>query len=512
MKTKAVKSKCLGALMAATAVFILPMQAIAVDFDEENVDVDGIRYGIVGTEAPYQAYVVETDEFDAFAPVYEGEITVPETIEFAPGQFATVVGIDNFAFYSTDITSVTLPNSVETIGKQAFGLCASLTCVKMGSGVKEIMSKAFFPDAKLTTIYIDAVEPPVIAADALMNNPASLTLYVPEGSVEKYMEAETWKTIGTIKTADDMVTVTEIVVTPATANVAEMGTLQLTATVYPAEAEQKVAWSSSDKSVASVSVNGEVFGVKSGTCVIYAMATDGSGVKGECAVTVGSGKTLEVNTPFINGFTGDKFKLSATVSPDDTTVEWEVKDTSIASVSSDGLDATVELLAPGNTKITVTASNGLSKEIEVTVKEMVDLTGIQVSPATLECEVGDIIYLYEFTVTPIPENASVFNPFLSIEDTSIIDYNPEDYDMESFECLTPGTTRFVWTQGEIKGYCTVVVAGEDDGINEVFATPTDCPIFSVDGIMVRKTSRNNEINTLPAGIYIINGKEILKRN
>ena len=70
-----------------------------------------------------------------------------------------------------------------------------------------------------------------------------------------------------------------------TINVGE--TSQLTATVYPIDAdEHTVAWESSAPDIASVDGNGLVTAASPGTAVITATATDGSGVKAECQVTV----------------------------------------------------------------------------------------------------------------------------------------------------------------------------------------------------------------------------------
>ncbi len=62
---------------------------------------------------------------------------------------------------------------------------------------------------------------------------------------------------------------------------------RLTATVEPADADNPaVTWESSDEAVAEVVNNGLVVAVASGTCTITCSATDGSGVKAECQVTV----------------------------------------------------------------------------------------------------------------------------------------------------------------------------------------------------------------------------------
>ena len=61
---------------------------------------------------------------------------------------------------------------------------------------------------------------------------------------------------------------------------------RLTATVLPTDADNPaVAWTSSNADVATV-INGLVVAIAPGTCTITCSATDGSGIKAECKVTV----------------------------------------------------------------------------------------------------------------------------------------------------------------------------------------------------------------------------------
>lgn len=62
---------------------------------------------------------------------------------------------------------------------------------------------------------------------------------------------------------------------------------RLTATVEPADADNPaVTWTSSNEAVAEVNSTGRVTANAYGTCTITCAATDGSGVKAECQVTV----------------------------------------------------------------------------------------------------------------------------------------------------------------------------------------------------------------------------------
>ena len=66
---------------------------------------------------------------------------------------APVTEIDAQAFYGQDmLTSITLPNSVQTIKAEAFSGCELLSEVNLGTGVKEILHSAFSSCGSLTDI------------------------------------------------------------------------------------------------------------------------------------------------------------------------------------------------------------------------------------------------------------------------------------------------------------------------------------------------------------------------
>ncbi len=86
--------------------------------------------------------------------------------------------------------------------------------------------------------------------------------------------------------------VTQIVLDKTSLSLQPNDTYTLTATVLPSDATNKtLTWASSNVNVATVSSNGLVTAKAYGSCVITCSATDGSGVKAECQVTVTSGTT-----------------------------------------------------------------------------------------------------------------------------------------------------------------------------------------------------------------------------
>ena len=72
---------------------------------------------------------------------YKGEasdVVIPAIIKTFP-----VVAIGESAFENSNLESITIPDSVKTIGKKAFSSCTNLKTVTIGNGVKSIKHNAF---------------------------------------------------------------------------------------------------------------------------------------------------------------------------------------------------------------------------------------------------------------------------------------------------------------------------------------------------------------------------------
>ena len=106
----------------------------------------------------------------------------------------SVTSIGNDAFYSCDgLTSIEIPNSVTSIGNEAFSYCNGLTSIEIPNSVTSIGNKAFLSCSHLRSIKCHAVDVPVTATDAFNNCPEDMTIQVPEESVALYQAAEPWK-------------------------------------------------------------------------------------------------------------------------------------------------------------------------------------------------------------------------------------------------------------------------------------------------------------------------------
>ena len=103
-----------------------------------------------------------------------------------------VIG-DN-AFNGCNLSYVEIPNSVTTIGKQAFRGCTNLSYVEIGSGITSIGQYAFYNCDKLDTYVFHATTPPTLNLWSLANlfNPVK-KVYVPCKTAISYKTAPWWK-------------------------------------------------------------------------------------------------------------------------------------------------------------------------------------------------------------------------------------------------------------------------------------------------------------------------------
>ena len=99
-----------------------------------------------------------------------GDITIPHTVVGPGNLIFTVKSINSYAFYSTNISSVTIPQGLTSIGEYAFYNCANLASVTA-----------------------ESTEPLDIDYSCFFNHYSTATLYVPKGCYEVYKAAQNWR-------------------------------------------------------------------------------------------------------------------------------------------------------------------------------------------------------------------------------------------------------------------------------------------------------------------------------
>ena len=203
----------------------------------------------------------------------------------------------------------------------------------------------------------------------------------------------------------DVVHVTGITLNKVSTQINKGVTELLVATVSPNDATDKsVTWSTSDSSVATVSNDGLVTAVGCGQATITVTTTDG-GYTAKCETSVVNpvtGVTLNNNVAYI--LTGETYQLVATVAPSDAcgdkSVTWSTSDSSIATVSNNGL---VTAVATGSATVTVTTTVGsYTASCAVEVSEPVAVTSVTLDESTLDLVVRQTRQL---TATVLPSDA-----------------------------------------------------------------------------------------------------------
>ena len=104
----------------------------------------------------------------------------------------SVTSIGDDAFYScSSLNSITIPNSVKSIGDRAFQDCRSLTSITIPNSVKHIGSCPFSGCNQLKDIYCYATTPPncYYSFGDIDNN---CRIHVPKGTIKSYRVASGW--------------------------------------------------------------------------------------------------------------------------------------------------------------------------------------------------------------------------------------------------------------------------------------------------------------------------------
>ena len=115
---------------------LISFQIYAYDFES-----DGIRYNIL-SETDRTIQVTTKKDWNN-RPEYSGSIVIPSKVIYQSKTY-TVTGIEESAFYSCEgLTSITLPNSITTIGNWAFSLCENLTSLELPNSITTIGDGVF---------------------------------------------------------------------------------------------------------------------------------------------------------------------------------------------------------------------------------------------------------------------------------------------------------------------------------------------------------------------------------
>lgn len=245
-------------------------------------------------------------------------------------------------------------------------------------------------------------------------------------------------------------------VTPSRIEIIEGESAVLSASVSPeAASDRAVAWSSSDRSVATVDKAGTVHGLRPGTATVTATA---EGKSGTCAVTV-KAKAVNVTDVSLDRTEltlteGETETLTVTVKPDNADnrkVTWSSDKTEVATVGGDGR---VTAVKAGEAVVTVTTEDGgKTATCKVTVKaKAVPVTGVDVKPWSVTIGANGTTKL---TCTVAPSNATNRNVRWESDNPSVATVDSDG----NVRAVSAGVAKVsaVTEDGGFRSGCTVTV-------------------------------------------------------
>ena len=181
----------------------------------EDVVVDGLKYRCT----PEYEHARLIRDYSANTTVES--VNIQPTVK-ANSVDCQVVAIGNNAFYGWDkMTSVTIPEGIETIGVNAFRFCSKLDKIVLPSTVTSIGAYAFYGTSNLSLLVSHIQNPFEIGKEMFMyqeseytNNimgffPTNATLYVPKGSKSKYEALSGWRQFDVIEEGELMESVVD---------------------------------------------------------------------------------------------------------------------------------------------------------------------------------------------------------------------------------------------------------------------------------------------------------------
>lgn len=236
----------------------------------------------------------------------------------------------------------------------------------------------------------------------------------------------------------------------------------LTATVNPSDAITELTWSSSNYPTINVSQDGRILAQKEGTSVITVSTSNGKTASCTVTATRPNVAVTSINvTP--SSYTidvGEKYKLTATISPSNATdksVIWSSDNSSVVSVDNSG---NICGMTAGTAIITAKSSNGKTATCKITCKAKIpdvvisDSEGISSIPTIANVKYERMLYKgWNSICLPF----SLKREQLDVDDAKLVVVkdietigNEKYVSFETVDNVSPGVACLVYTPVDYK--------------------------------------------------------------
>ena len=147
-----------------------------------EVEVDGIYYNLDKKN--------KTASVTSGEAKYKGTVVIPESIG-VNGTTYSVTSLGNYCFCASGLTSITIPNSVTSLGKSCIDGCSGLTSVTIPNSVTSLGNYCFSDCSGLTEVHVNRETPPATGGKIFEACESLQTIYVPTGASANY-EFDPW--------------------------------------------------------------------------------------------------------------------------------------------------------------------------------------------------------------------------------------------------------------------------------------------------------------------------------
>ncbi|MDL2293939.1 leucine-rich repeat protein [Ruminococcaceae bacterium OttesenSCG-928-D13] len=318
------------------------------------------------------------------------EIYIPESVtsiqttSFSYPAFMTIKGVEgSYAQEYANTRNITFvattPNPIPISDD------ADLETLKLSVGTLTPSFKADITEYT-ATVSKDTARVTVTAAasslKASVSGAGQISLVTGKNVIEITVTAEDGKTtkkyvITVTRLSEDDILLESISLNKTAATLDLNETVQLTAHPNPSGAVLgAVEWLSYNEGIATVSIDGLVKGVSTGTTTIEAKASllDGTPVTAKCEITVVvNAREISIAPRQVILFVSETQALIASITPPEAAqvLKWQSEDESVVTVASTGeMSAEITAVAPGSTTVYATTESGnVTGYCTVTVQE-----------------------------------------------------------------------------------------------------------------------------------------------